>query len=641
VDFFAHQDEARRRTGQFVILYLLAVAGVVATLVLATVGLWWLFSGQPAARPPFYGTPRPLLIGVTVAAVGAIIGGTIYRIVQLGGGGRAIAKMVGARMIRRNTDDPAERRLLNVVEEMALASGIAVPLAYVMDQEKAINAFAAGYSPNEAVIAVTRGTLDALTRDELQGVIGHEFSHILNGDMRLNIRLIGVLSGIEAIGSFGLFATRLGLRAMREDLRAGLMLVLPGLFIALVGYVGVFFSRLIKAAVSRQREFLADASAVQFTRNPHGLGGALVKIAEGGSGVVNRFAEEFSHMFFGEPLRIADWYASHPPIEARITRVLGPGAVVEMKWRKRKAKATDRVQLDAAARANAGSAGVAFAAEPTGPMTAASVVGAVGRIAARDVETARGLLADLPAAIRDGVHTPEGARAALFALLAGDAPETRALQERLMTDAYGSADAARAFAFATVLAPLGPRARLPVIELAVPTLRPLDRTDRERLLATLDALIKADRRVGLHEFVVLAICRRQLGESVRRAAPLKHGELLDLAREVGIVLSLLVHAGTCEQSTFVRVMTSLGLSGAQLAPRGALTVESVDAALREINLLAPLKKPAFVKACAEIVLADGRTHVAEGELVRAICAVIDSPLPPMFETGAIVQRAHI
>src|SRR6185503_11161541 len=229
---------------------------------------------------------------------------SLVNVVGLAGGGAKLASMMGARAVASATRDPLERRLLNIVEEMAIASGVRLPQVYVMDKEKGINAFAAGWSVSGAVVAVTRGTLETLTRDELQGVIGHEFSHILNGDMGLNVRMIGVLAGIVAIGSVGGFVMRNAFEA--DDVRAAIPIFLVGLAIFIVGYTGLFFARLIKASVSRQREFLADASSVQFTRNPDGIAGALDQIRASGAGTLiqGRYAEDMSHMFFGQSVKM-------------------------------------------------------------------------------------------------------------------------------------------------------------------------------------------------------------------------------------------------------------------------------------------------------------------------------------------------
>ncbi len=265
-----------------VVLYLLAVVGVILAvdLVLSGVYLWsQADSSLQGQRAPFTlaAVPPWLVIWGALGTAAVIFAVSLFHTLRLAGGGEAVAKMVGAREVAAETKDPLERRFLHVVEEMSIASGVRVPKVYVMDGEAGINAFAAGYEISNAVVAVTRGTLETLTRDELQGVIAHEFSHILNGDMRLNVRMIGILQGIVFIGAIGEFIMRsVGRGSGRKD--GALPIIAAGLGLFLIGLIGLVFARLIKAAVARQREFLADASSVQFTRNPDGIAGALDQI---------------------------------------------------------------------------------------------------------------------------------------------------------------------------------------------------------------------------------------------------------------------------------------------------------------------------------------------------------------------------
>ncbi|HEY3075620.1 MAG TPA: M48 family metallopeptidase, partial [Burkholderiales bacterium] len=320
--FFEHQQLARRNSRVMVALFLLSVVAIVLAVDLV-VGTIYLFMDEAPVAPGLAGVPREVFATGAVVTVAIIAVVSLWNIVGLAGGGAKVARMLGARKVAPDTRDALERRFLNIVEEMAIASGLRVPEAYVMDGEKGINAFAAGWTVSGAVIAVTRGTLECLTRDELQGVIGHEFSHILNGDMGLNLRMIGVLAGIVAIGSIGTFLMRMATEA--DDIRAAAPLVAIGLALFIIGYAGLFFARLIKAAVSRQREFLADASSVQFTRNPDGIAGALdqIRSTSGGALIRARYAEEMSHLFFGQGIEVylAGLFDTHPPLDERIRRV--------------------------------------------------------------------------------------------------------------------------------------------------------------------------------------------------------------------------------------------------------------------------------------------------------------------------------
>ena len=331
MNFFEHQEAARKKTSLLVFYFVLAVAAIVAAVYLAVLAAF-LFAekDRPGGLDVSLLWQPELFLLVAVATLALVGGGSVYRIAALSGGGHTVAELLDGRPIDPNTTDPDERRVLNVVEEMAIASGTPVPPVYLLEDEEGINAFAAGYTPSDAVIGVTRGCVQSLTRDELQGVIAHEFSHILNGDMRLNIRLMGVLYGILMISITGWFLFRItgGGSSRRDDgdkKEGNNPLPLLGLALYVIGYVGVFFARLIKAAVSRQREYLADASAVQFTRNPPGIAGALKKIGASadGSRVRDAEAEEVSHMFFGEALGLAasNLMATHPPLADRIRRI--------------------------------------------------------------------------------------------------------------------------------------------------------------------------------------------------------------------------------------------------------------------------------------------------------------------------------
>ncbi|MGQ9592640.1 MAG: M48 family metallopeptidase, partial [Planctomycetota bacterium] len=334
MNFFEHQERARKKTQLLVFLFALAVVGIglgIYLTLLLVLGLarpeaeWT--AGAPVVRSQPVSLWQPQLffwsLGGTAAFVGLV---SLFRTATLKQGGGVVARMLGGRLVSRDTRDLAEKRLLNIVDEMAIASGIPVPEVYVLDGESGINAFAAGFSTDQAAVAVTRGTLETLDRDELQGVIAHEFSHILNGDMRLNIRLIGILFGILAIAVTGRFILRSTAgRSSRRGKGSG-AIVLLGLALMLIGYIGVVVGRMIQAAVSRQREFLADASAVQFTRNPHGIGGALLKIAQHlyGSALESPRAAEVSHLLFGEgsrPSFLASVFATHPPLEERVRRI--------------------------------------------------------------------------------------------------------------------------------------------------------------------------------------------------------------------------------------------------------------------------------------------------------------------------------
>ena len=398
--FFEHQQLARRNSRAMVVLFLLAVAAIIVAVDFV-LGAVWLWTNETPATTGVYVTGA-------LATAGLIFIVSLFNVLRLGSGGAAVARMVGARPVAPNTADPLERRLRNVVEEMAIASGTRVPEVYVMDEESGINAFAAGWSVSGAVVAVTRGTLERLTRDELQGVIGHEFSHILNGDMRLNVRMIGVLAGIVFLGSIGEFVMR-SVRGTKD--KEALALFVLGVALFVIGYVGLFFARLIKAAVSRQREFLADASSVQFTRNPDAIAGALDQIRSSATGtlIANRYAEEMSHMFFGQSVKMwmGGLFNTHPPLDERIRRVQPALPGLGLPGHARQRCRGGSAQLPRSSPTGRRSSDLS--AQPGGARRRRARRWSAPWTPARSIYAAR-LLAAIPRRLRDALRDPEQAR---------------------------------------------------------------------------------------------------------------------------------------------------------------------------------------------------------------------------------------
>jgi Zn-dependent protease with chaperone function len=324
MDFFALQDKARSMTHVLVMYFILSVLCIIAAVYVGSVMI------VAYAQPEQQGNGSlasiawwnpTLLLYAALGTLAVVIGGSFYKTAALSAGGSAVAESLGGHLLDENPTQADERQLRHVIEEMSVASGVPMPKIYVLD-DGGINAFAAGHSPNDAAIAVTRGCLTLLTRDELQGVLGHEFSHLLNGDMRLNIRLMGIIFGILSLAVIG----RILLYTRSRDSRRRNPMMLFGIALVVIGAIGAFFARLIQAALSRQRESLADASSVQFTRNPAGLSRALQKIGGIGSRIDSPHASEASHMFFanGVSRPLMGLLATHPPLADRI-RAIDPG----------------------------------------------------------------------------------------------------------------------------------------------------------------------------------------------------------------------------------------------------------------------------------------------------------------------------
>jgi len=315
VRFFEQQRQARAQTVRLLLLFALTLLVLVVAVNVALALTWRLVAWHDAAYPAYF---FHINTGMTLLFV---LGGWWIESSSLAGGGEQLARRVGARPAKilgplsRLGSEDAEQKFCNIVSELAIAASIKSPMAMVLDRVDSINAFASGWNEDDAVVVVTQGALDYLTRDELQGLVAHEFSHIREGDMQLNMRLAGMVSGLEIIFNLG--------RTMCEPADNGSrsFLALPGFAIQAVGSLGWLAGLALKAAVSRQREYLADARAVQFTRSKDGLGGALRK-ALGQGGVAKALHPSVQHMLLlgSEQTR---WLAPHPPIAERIRRIYG------------------------------------------------------------------------------------------------------------------------------------------------------------------------------------------------------------------------------------------------------------------------------------------------------------------------------
>lgn len=491
-NFFERQDEARRNTTKLIGLFGLAVTGIVVGVYLTVVlFLGWRGGTVNLVQP---GLALVVLLG-TLVLVG---GGSAVKILSLRDGGHVVAESLGGEKLGHDPDSLAERQLLNVVEEMAIAAGVPVPPVYVL-KEKGINAFAAGFTPDDAVLGVTQGCIELLDRNELQGVIAHEFSHILNEDMRLNIRLIGVLHGILLVGITGrylMYSLHVGGRSRSG--RGRMALFVLGLALVVIGFAGLFCGRLIKAAVSRQREFLADASAVQFTRNPEGIAGALKKIGgyESGSTVTANRAEEASHLFFGNALGegffSSGWLSTHPPLPKRIERI---DPSFDGKFPTVSTEEDGGAAPDEGRRPKAATAMSSFREEASekrrGPSEAASVPDAsvpdpqelfnqAGTVAADQIAYGGQLRADVPDSLYRAVHEPLGAVAVVYGLLLDDEDAMRERQLRMLGHRETQAVAQETERLSPQVAEVSSRIRLPLLDLAAPALRDLSDEQRSR-----------------------------------------------------------------------------------------------------------------------------------------------------------------
>lgn len=647
MDFFTAQEHARRKTWHLVVLLVLAVLALIAVTTLVVAIALQLMSGAEQTSLSTQGVwsalSFQLVAGVAVGVLAVVVLGGLFKQRQLSGGGRAVTEALGGREINLTTHDPDERRILNVVEEMAIASGTPVPSVYVVEEE-GINAFAAGYQTSDAVIGITRGTIRNLTREELQGVVAHEFSHILYGDMRLNIRLVSILHGILLIGLLGGTLLRsMRYRRAGGSKRNNSAAVILGLGAALmvVGYAGTFFGNLIKSAVSRQREYLADASAVQFTRNPYGIGNALVKIGSHSQGSYLKAPQtaEFSHLFFGQGIKLGftRMMATHPPLKERIQRVMPDwDGRFEVRWPSQQTDHDAPGSVDNEDDSEDGSKDRSDAKPSRGTLaavlTAASAqtaINAIGQPSQRHLTQARATLSALPERIKTAAHEPYTARALIYALLLSDEPSVReqqldALQQIALPDTYQA------------LMDIGPEVlrlniglRLPLVELALPALKLLSVEQAQHFRLCMEQLINADGHVSLFEWALYQLLLNNLGE---KNSVLSHLKLSDLQRECQRLLSVLATAG---QDNPEEISAALNAAESELpfalfATDEVSDMRALSLAVERLRRLKPLQKPVLLQAMARCIEHSGHIRPAEAELFRVIADILDCPMPPLL-----------
>ena len=588
MDFFESQTRAHRKTKWLIIYFALAVLGIIATLHVAAA----LALGEPL-------TDWRMLGMISAGVVCVVTLGSLYRIAELSQGGGVVAQMLGGRQLAPQTADLREIQLRNVVEEMALASGVPVPDIYVLDDETAINAFAAGNTPGDAVVAVTRGTLEQLDRDELQGVVAHEFSHILNGDMRLNLRLIGVLTGILLLAILGRFAFQMGawgggsVRTNRDGKNAAIPLFAIGAALWLIGSIGVFFATLIKAAVSRQREFLADASAVQFTRNPDGIAGALYKISQAGSKLRAPRADEASHLFFGNGLgeSFSSLFATHPPIEERI-RAVDPGF--------------DPARVKA---------------QPP-PLPAKPAAGPTPR----NVAIAGAMLAAMPAFARDGARETASAVPMIYALLLSGDP---AMRERQLAVIKLSAEE-RAEVERDIRRGGEITDAIGLMELCLPALRQLSEAQYAAFRENVVKLIACDGKVDLFEFVLHKALVQHVDHyfTKSRGPAVRYRSAEPLLPEIAAALSALAwfSSDTPEaRDAAFRAGADL-LKPAVLQRIDGCDFAVLDAALDRLAGADPATRRLILSACNQAVRHDGVIQPREAALLRVVSDVLACPM---------------
>ena len=631
MDFFQQQDRARSSTARLVLLFVLAI---VLLIVLTSYPLALLYATAQAQQQGIDPASVPfradIFGGVAAVIISVVLLGSLYRTSQLRSGGRAIAESLRGRLLTPGSEAGAdERKVLNVVEEMAIAAGLPVPPVYLIEDD-AINAFAAGYHQQDAVIGITRGAIQLLERDELQGVIAHEFSHIFNGDMRLNLRLVGWLHGLLLIALLGRALLRMRRLTSRQRDKAAGGIVGLGIAFVVLGYTGVFFGNLIKSAVSRQREFLADASAVQFTRNTDGIGNALKKIGGFalGSRLLNQEVAEISHMLFGEGVRQrngAGWFATHPPLEKRIRRIdpRWDGSFIDPRQpRQRTGSEPPPERQPGANLRNLRRAAV----------LADTIAETVGTLSQQGIADSRAQLDALAPELKQQTSTAHDAMLLMYAVViaAANAEVSRAqlaqLQQQLSATSFkllaGQLKLVRA-------AP--PSADLLLVELSQPALRQLSPTQLADFLLQLQQLVDSDGELTLAEWSLCALLRHYLlvpGTSQHREPV---SDISARADDCKTLLAALSQNGRHDVESAAAAFAA-GITVLKLPPAQYRRVEDyrlLDGPLGRLRALKPLQKPALLKAMVACVQHDGHVADAEMRLLRVVAAMLDCPLPPL------------
>ena len=625
MDFFQHQSKAKSRTTLLILLYSLGLLGLTGAIVIAAL----LFCVAVDAPPD----PASMLLCV-FGILALVIGGSLFKTAQLSaGGGKVVAESLGGRQVHAATTNPADRQLYNVVEEMSLAAGVPMPALYIMDNEKSINAFAAGFSPNAAVIGVNRGTVDLLSRDELQGVIAHEFAHILNGDMRLSMRIIGILFGLQLIALLGYFAFRAVpyIAAGRQNKgTAGAIVALLGIGITLmiIGYIGVFFSAIIKAAISRQREYLADASAVQFTRNPDGIVGAFKKIGAVGSGLKHANAAEASHLFFGNTcglFSLGGLLATHPDLTTRIRRI-------DPRFDGRFPKMSDIRPLKPSDFSHDFSRRVK--AQNSRPTLASkeSVIEHISELTVANVLTAAAMLREIPKPVAVSADNPLTAQAVLFAMLL-DLDET--IRNRQLTQIKTNCvpflfeETQRLYPH---ICTLPEHEKIPLAQHVSTTFREMTKQQYIQFSKVLNLLIAADQKMDIFEYTIKAVLHRDLDIYFGLAKQLrvKFTAMPQVRMQVRAVLSYLAYAGhtAMEEASgaFSAAMKELGLPEEILRPFETTNTQ-FECSLRTLAETSPALKKQIFSAFMTCVWYDGKITPKEAGLIRAIAAILAIPIP--------------
>jgi len=634
LNFFAVQDRARKKTGWLVLLFIFAVIGLILLTNLLLLGVFTYtqtdqFEFSPTALQSHYSWE--VFAAVSIGVCLLIFGGSLYKTMSLSGGGSSVAEMLGGRLVPQASNDLQKRQLLNVVEEMAIAAGMPIPKVYLLEDDS-INAFAAGNSHANAVLGITRGTLSRLSREELQGVIAHEFSHIVNGDMRLNIRLIGILHGILLIGMIGYFILRSIRFTGRSNKKGGGVapILALGLGLMVIGYAGTFFGNWIKASVSRQREYLADSSAVQFTRNREGIANALKKIGGSiGSKLESANAPQYSHAYFADGIG-SFWqslFSTHPPLERRIKQI-------QPNWDGKFLTSTmTRTPPAEKEKAKKPFEAEKLAVVATVLNSAEQAISQVGSLNEENIEYVHQLILAMPPMLRSAAQDAYTARALIYSMLILLQRDKKTailtLSRHIDTDMLTQSEK-----LLPELSHLEDKFKLPLLELGINALRELSPNQFVQFKIAVDKIIASDKSVNLSEWVIqrLVIQQLDLHFGFRKPAKAKHASLDAVRPDMQTLLSLIAYVEHKDDNeaklAFDKGATESGIT-LEILPRQGFSLKKLDRSLDSLIQLKPLAKPGLLKACVAIILHDDQTTTRGVELVRTISTCLDCPMPPM------------
>ena len=620
MNFFEHQNEARQKTGLLIFLFTVAVVCIIGlTIALFSLSSWFFSSWINTALSPQFSYPSWTTVSKISIAVIAVIGAVIFFArIQMAKGGSVIAERLGGRLIQSGTNNPDEQKLLNVVEEMAIAAGLSTPPVYVSN-ETTINAFAAGFNETDAVISVTRGTLERLNRDQLQGVIAHEFSHILHGDMRLNLNLITILSGVMFISQSGrVILYSMGSHRHRGRSQSAAPIMGLGLGLIIIGYIGTVFGSLIKSAVSRQREYLADASAVQYTRNPEGIGGALKIIGSGiGSHIGSPRAEECSHMFFGDAIfaRAFGFLSTHPPIDKRILRI-------EPRWNGEYLTGKPIVQQDKPA--------------PAKSEHLSSLNDALNKTGFLDpimIAVAGALIQSLEPDLKQATEHPGSAYALMLALRLQTDEDVQNKQYAAVESSPLLLNDIKRYAKLTIN--LEDKNILPLIEMSIPALKRLSEQQYKEFKKHLIKFIMADNKSDIKEWLHFRLLSHYLdphfNTNQKKKFQRSYHSLTPIKHHVNSIISLVAHVGhkDSEQAdkAYLHAIELLNIKDTNRVTYEEMTFAEINDALEQVNYLVPMLKNDFLNACAECIQKDNKVTSNEWGLLRVIAACIGCPMP--------------